>query len=71
MKQYCRYCSNLIVGDSNYCDRKKKCMSDSVAKAVNTCKDFEFNPIDAFDLDKTYKPREPKKQQCDGQIKIF
>ena len=49
-------------------------MSESTAKAVNNCKDFLFNEIDVFyegDMNKVYKPREPKKKQCDGQIELF
>jgi len=45
-------------------------MSEASAKSVNHCNSFSFNPMDAFDLDRTYKPREVKKQQCDGQIEM-
>lgn len=70
MKQYCRYCSFLVDGNGTYCTELNKEMSEASAKSVNHCKSFAFNPIDAFDLDKTYKPREVKKQQCDGQIEM-
>jgi len=46
-------------------------MSEASAKSVNHCKSFDLNPMDAFDLDKVYKPREVKQRQCDGQIEMF
>jgi len=71
MRQYCRYCSFLTTGNGIYCNEKKKTMSEASAKSVNRCKLFDLNPMDAFDLDKTYKPREVKQRQCDGQIEMF
>ena len=61
MKQYCRYCSNLVYGDLPYCEKKEKTMSKSAAKRANTCKDFDLNPIDAFgENEKGYQPRREK-----------
>ena len=60
MKQYCRYCANMVWGDSFYCEKKKKCFSESTVKSINKCKYFEFNPLDVLDIDKEYKPRKPK-----------
>lgn len=58
MKQYCRYCSSLIYGDVPYCEKHERVMSESAAKRVNTCKDFDLNPIDAFgENEKGYRPR--------------
>lgn len=62
MKQYCRYCSHLSVGDANYCEQRRQCLSDAYCKRINNCKDFDFNEIDAFDLERTYKPREFKEK---------
>ena len=62
MKQYCRYCSNCIVGDAVYCEALNKTMSEEKAKRVNRCKQFIFNEIDVFDLDKRYKPRKVKRE---------
>ena len=56
MKQYCRYCSNMVCGDVNYCEKNRKCLSDEAIKRVNKCKDFVFNEIDAITFNK-YKPR--------------
>lgn len=70
MKQYCRYCSWLCVGDSNYCERRKQCLSDSYCKRVNKCKYFEFNEIDAFDLEKVYHPKSEKEKPTHEQIKL-
>ena len=63
MKQYCRYCNNLVTGNGTYCTAKKKEIADSTAKAVNHCKQFEFNKIDAFGETDGYKPREVKKTE--------
>lgn len=75
MKQYCRYCCYLVVGDANYCTKHENAMSEATAKSLNRCSDFAFNPIDAFfENEDGYKPREqknPKKEQCDGQISLF
>lgn len=60
MKQYCRYCNNLVTGNGTYCTAKKKTMEDSTAKSVNHCKQFEFNEIDAFAETDGYKPRKAK-----------
>lgn len=44
---------------------------ESTAKHTNTCKYFDFNPIDAFgENDKEYQPRQEKKKDCDGQLKL-
>ena len=72
MKQYCRYCSNMVCGDANYCTAKKWCFSDSYIKKTNDCKLFEFNPTDALGENVNgYQPKEPKKIQCDGQLRLF
>lgn len=74
MKQYCRYCCHCHYFDYVYCDVKNKTMSENTAKSVNNCKEFLFNEIDVFycgDMNKVYKPSEPKMKQCDGQIELF
>lgn len=63
MKQYCRYCSNCIVGDAVYCEALKMTMTEEKVKRVNRCKGFVFNEIDVFDLEKRYKPRKAKMKQ--------
>lgn len=57
MNQKCRYCANCIVGDVVYCDSKHKTMSDSAAKRINKCADFEFNSMDAFGVKDYQEPR--------------
>lgn len=70
MKQYCRYCANLIYGDSCYCEVKRECLNYNSVKRPNKCKDFELNPIDALGENlKEYKPREKKPQT--NQINMF
>lgn len=64
MAQYCRYCSNMVCGDANYCTVKKECFTDQYIKSTNNCKDFDFNPIDALGENvKGYQPRIPKEKQ--------
>lgn len=63
MKQYCRYCAYMCCGDSNYCEKRKKCYEDKAIKRTNKCKYFVLNPIDALGTGKDYKPRKEKKQQ--------
>lgn len=61
MKQYCRYCANLVYGDSYYCEVKRRCLSYDGCKRPNKCKDFELNPIDALgENPNDYKPREKR-----------
>ena len=61
MKQYCRYCANLVCGDAAWCEAKKKIISEASAKRPNDCNDFMFNPLDAFgENEKGYQPRKPK-----------
>ena len=75
MKQYCRYCCNCIdvvdFVDVAYCEKKHKEMSHATAKSVNHCKDFEFNEIDAFNIEKgRYKPREKKSEENIKQLQF-
>lgn len=61
MKQYCRYCSNMVCGDANYCTEKEICKTDKQLKQSNKCNKFEFNPIDALsENEKGYVPRKKK-----------
>ena len=72
MKQYCRYCANLVYGDSCYCEVKRKCLKYDACKRVNKCKHFELNPIDALgENPNEYKPRVtfPKQQQICFDLK--
>lgn len=73
MAQYCRYCSDLVVGDVAYCTTKKKEIPEHLAKTTNYCPHYDFNHIDAFgENEKGYQPRNAKavEKQCDGQIDI-
>lgn len=73
MKQYCRYCSGLVVGDAVYCGTKGKVLSERTAKSLNSCKAFDFNPIDAFDINRRYKPQKREKNDnkpLKGQMSI-
>lgn len=64
MKQYCRYCANCVQVDEDvcYCEKSRETFWGDKAKRVNKCKDFVFNEIDVFDLDRTYKPIESRRK---------
>lgn len=71
MKQYCRYCCNLVTGNGIYCTEKAQEITEAVTRSPNRCHSFAYNPIDAFGEKETgYQPRQPKKKQCDGQIRL-
>ena len=71
MTQYCRYCSNMVCGDANYCTVKEQLFSDEYIKATNKCKEFDLNPIDALGENiKGYHPREHKQEAFDGQLRL-
>lgn len=69
MAQYCRYCANMVWGNSFYCEAKNKCFAKSTVKSTNKCKKFELNPFDVLNFEKEYKPRKPK-QDMQGQMSI-
>ena len=77
MTQYCRYCISLAYGNGTWCSKHGKEMSDSAAKRVNHCKDFDFCEIDAFGENLAgYHPREPYRKRTDAeppdeQISLF
>ena len=57
MAQYCRYCSNMVCGDANYCTEKQNCYDDKYLKQPNRCKLYQHNPVDALGENvKGYKP---------------
>ena len=74
MRQYCRYCAHCIVQLDGWawCEDMSKEMSEASAKRTNTCKRFLFNEIDAFDLDKKYKPRaKVEKEEIKDEPSLF
>ena len=58
----------MCIGDVCYCS-VEGIVSDSFAKSYRKCKHFEFNELDAFDIDKKYKPRKIKGNR--NQISLF
>ena len=65
MKQYCRYCAHLATGNGTWCAAHEREMSDSAAKRLNHCKDFDFCEIDAFGENLAgYHPREPYRERA-------
>lgn len=74
MAQYCRYCSELVVGDVAWCNAKEKQIPEHLAKTTNYCPLYDLNPIDAFgENEKGYQPRHKREneQQCTGQMNIY
>ena len=76
MRQYCRYCAALVVGDWPYCRTKKKFISEYAAKRANSCPNFEFLELDAFaENEHPYTPRKEKPPEPDvrdvDQISFF
>lgn len=65
MKQYCRYCEHAycVEEDVMWCEITKSTSSKKQACRENKCKDFEFNPMDVFNLNKIYKPKEKKEKE--------
>ena len=71
MTQYCRYCSNMVCGDANYCTEHKECFTDKQICRPNKCKQFVLNPIDALQLnEKGYQPRKPKEKTVFEQMQF-
>lgn len=62
MTQYCRCCCYLVTGNGIYCWKREKEMSEKSTKRTNKCKDFAFNPLDAYDFDKCYQPRRKREK---------
>lgn len=70
MTQYCRYCNNFVCGNGEWCTVKEKELSERYAKNTNKCKEFEFNPIDAYGKNTAgYHPRE-RNETLKGQIRM-
>ena len=71
MKQYCRYCANMVCGDANYCTEKQQTYSDKQIKQLNKCKYFNFNPIDAlYENVRGYNPQVAKVKEDSAQISL-
>ena len=74
MAQYCRYCSELVVGDLAWCSVKQKEIPEHLAKTTNYCPHYDLNPIDAFgENEKGNQPRhkkDPEEEQMPGQMDI-
>lgn len=64
----CRYCSHLITGNGIWCEAHQREYSEKYTKTPNNCGDFELNVIDAYDLNRTYQPREARPEVDDNQI---
>lgn len=65
-----------MTGNGIYCTFLNKEKTEASTKVVNYCKHFEFNEIDAYDLDHKYKPKVKKPRDSlndviEGQMTIF
>lgn len=71
MKQYCKYCSFCICGDTFYCTNFEKELSHSSVNRTNNCKDFSLSELGDCETGKKYKPHEKKNKQIEGQLGMF
>lgn len=70
MRQYCRYCSWIIVGDVCYCQELNKILTEQQVCHTNTCRSFDFFPEDALGTGHMYTPRPRRNKQIDGQMTL-
>lgn len=71
-RKYCRYCSHCISGDTYYCIKFDKVLSN-VKSAVN-CSEFVLSALGDVDTGKQYAPREAgviATQSSDLQLKLY
>lgn len=58
--------------DICYCENSTATFEGAKARRVNKCKNFVFNPIDVFNPERKYNPREGQQSKvADGQLSIF
>lgn len=63
MAQYCRYCTWFVTGNGNWCEKKQTERTDRQAKRTNSCRDFDLNPMDAYQENIIgYRPRKAAKK---------
>ena len=55
MTQYCRYCSLASLQDDDliYCEARKEIRDKKKIVSPNRCKQFEFNPVDVLNEERT------------------
>lgn len=63
MKQYCRYCAGLTLGDCYYCQTHDEVKTGSQIRSANSCPDFELSVMGDIETGKQYRPRAEK--HCD------
>lgn len=63
MKQYCRYCCWLTIGDCYYCQINDEVMSTAQIRRPNRCPSFELSVMGDIETGKQYRPRAEK--HCD------
>ncbi len=78
MKHYCRYCIHCIAQDEDEAVCEERNIMVKKTSVRDACKLFDFCEIDAFYFNRSdnpedarYKPRTPRKKQCDGQITLW
>ena len=68
VRHQCRYCSHLVTGDGIWCHARQRCYSEASTKRRNSCRSFEFNPVDAY-LERDWEPDRPKAVRT-GQMRL-
>lgn len=78
MKHYCRYCIHCIAQDEDEAVCEERNIMVKKTSVRDACKLFDFCEIDAFYFNRSdnledakYKPRMPRKKQCDGQMTLW
>ncbi len=73
-RHQCRFCQWLVTGNGIYCEAKNEDKNERSTKRVNRCHEFEFNEIDAYDLNRKYVPPNQAhgnnldNYECEGQL---
>ena len=73
-RHQCRFCQWLVTGNGIYCEAKNEEKNERSTKRVNRCHEFEFNEIDAYDLNRKYVPPNQEhgnnldNYECEGQL---
>lgn len=72
MKQYCRYCTWLCIGNGIWCNQRSKELSESYTKHQNKCTDYDNCNIDVYTgIERKIRVSKTVEENCKGQLSIF
>ncbi len=69
MRQYCRYCANLCMGDAVYCNHKGVTMSEKSIYRPNNCKYYDYCGMN--ENNEPHVQREQKRKNKIDNISLF